>query len=163
MTSPAPQTAPADAVVTALQAVLTSQHAAVYGLPVVGVNLTDAAQIDQARTTEATHRQTRDAVMAELVGRGATPAAAQVSYRPAVKVTDAASAQRWALQLEQECARAYRYLLATIASTAATTGASSGASSRSTALADLTDAASAALYWRALLTPSTPTEAFPGV
>ena len=147
-----------DAVVAALQAVLASQHAAVYGLSVVGANLADAADIANTHSMQDGHRQVRDALMADLVTRGATPVAAQSSYRPAEKVSDVTSAQRWALQLEQACASAYRYLLATAATHSAT-----GTASRAAALAGLTGSATSALYWRRRLTPATPTTGFPGL
>lgn len=157
MSSPSAAATPATGLITALQDVLAREHEAVYGLSVVGVNLADQAQVAHVRHSQAAHRQTRDLLMAELVAGGHTPVAAQPSYQPPQNVHDVSTAQRWAMQLEQGCAAAYRYLLA---QTATTSG--SGATSRKAALDGLSASASAALYWRRLLTPDTPTERFPG-
>ncbi|HEY2041640.1 MAG TPA: ferritin-like domain-containing protein [Jatrophihabitans sp.] len=154
MTTPAPT----DPVVAALQAVLAAEHGAVFGYSLIGVRLSDPGQVDFARTLQATHRDVRDALMTDIARRGATPVEALPSYSPADKVTDATGAQRWALQLEQDCAAGYRYLLAN--SVAAGTA---GAAARKQALSGLTGAAVNATRWRKLLTPATPTVAFPGV
>jgi hypothetical protein len=140
--------------IAALQSVLAAQHAAVYAYAEVGVNLVEAAEIQQARDLQAAHRLLRDSVAAELVGLGATPVAAMASYQPPAKLVDAPAAQRWALQLEQTGAAAYRYLL---------TAAAGQRSARTKALSGLVDAAQRSRYWRTLLTPTTPTEAFPGI
>jgi hypothetical protein len=181
-------TEPQDAVVQALQRVLAAQHAAVYGYPVIGVALRSAGQIRLARQLEAQHRHTRDELMAQLAARQVTPVPAQASYRAAQPVTGPADAQRWALDLEEDCAGAYRYLLVapmltgpprdgTSASPGASGPRSSGASAsggtvpsaasqaalRRQALAGLTTAASDATRWRSLLNPDAPTTAFPGI
>jgi Domain of unknown function (DUF4439) len=149
-----------DAVIRALQRVLAAQHAAVYGYPVIGVRLSDPAQVRRARQLEAAHRQLRDNLMAQLAGRGATPVAVEASYTAAEPVTGPATARRWAVQLEQDCAGGYRYLLAATVSSAPP---SEQAGLRQQALTGLTAAAREATEWRALLTPATPTVAFPGL
>jgi uncharacterized protein DUF4439 len=181
-------TEPQDAVVQALQRVLAAQHAAVYGYPVIGVTLRSAGQIRLARQLEAGHRHTRDELMAQLAARRVTPVPAEASYRAARPVTGAADAQRWALDLEEDCAGAYRYLLVApvLAATApgATSPGRSGARSSSSgtsgsggpapsateqaalrrqALTGLTTAALNATRWRSLLSPNAPTTPFPGL
>ena len=149
-------TAPA-ASAAAWQQVLSAQHAAIYGYGQLGVRLGDPDETGMARRLEAAHRVSRDGVAATLVALGQTPVAAATGYQPPQPVHDAASARRWALQLEHDCASAYRFLLA---ATATSTG--QGAA-RQQAVAGLTSAATAATSWRALLTPTAPTIAFPGI
>ena len=184
-------TAPQDVVTQALQRVLAAQHAAVYGYPVIGVRLRDPRQVRLARQLEARHRHTRDELMAQLAARRVSPVPAEASYTPAQPVTGPADAQRWALDLEEACASAYRYLLvAPVLAVQGRTGADSTASrataSRATAsgapasaapapsaadqarlrrqaLAGLTTAALTATEWRTLLSPSAPTAPFPGL
>ncbi|MEO7262674.1 MAG: DUF4439 domain-containing protein [Jatrophihabitantaceae bacterium] len=173
-----------DVVVQALQRLLAAQHAAVYGYPVIGVALRDAGQAQLARRLEGRHRHTRDELMAQLAARRATPTPAEASYAPAQPVTGPADAQRWALELEQACAAAYRYLLAAPVLAAApeektpdakpsggtasgalpskAPGAAGQASLRRQALAGLSTAALNATEWRSLLSPAAPTVAFPG-
>jgi hypothetical protein len=147
VTSPAPPTA-------ALQQALAREHAAVYGYPVIGVQLAGSGQADHARAAEAAHRLARDALASQLAGLGADPVPAQSSYQPPKPVTDDASAQGWAIQLEDDCAAGYRALLAGAAT--ASTGL------RQQALTGLSTAARQAGYWRGLQTPNTPTVPFPG-
>jgi hypothetical protein len=154
---------PGDPVTAALQQVLEWEHAAVYGYPVIGVTLSALAQVSRARAAEAAHRLARDALSEQLVARQVEPTPARPSYRPAAPVTDAASAQGWALELEQDCAAGYRHLLASTAggTPAGNTAATSGV--RQQALTGLRTAASQAAYWRALLHPDVPTVPFPGL
>ncbi|MDQ2838980.1 MAG: ferritin-like domain-containing protein [Actinomycetota bacterium] len=149
---------PGDPIAAGLQRVLAAQHACVYGYPLIGVTLTDAGQVEQARSLEATHRLSRDSLMAELVARKVVPVAADAQYRPAAPVTDAASAQRWALALESDCAAGYRYLLM---ATTQLTG--SQGTVRHEALTGLTSSALSALGWRSLLSPTGRTVPFPGI
>lgn len=167
-------------VVQALQRVLAAQHAAVYAYPVIGVALRDAGQVDRARQLESQHRDTRDAVVAQLTGRGVTPVPAEASYAPPQPVTGPADAQRWALELEQACAGAYRYLLvAPVLGTAKPSAGAAGGSAaggpdgtapdvadaavRKQALTGLNAAARDATGWRTLLSPTAPTVPFPGL
>jgi hypothetical protein len=167
-----------DAVAQALQRVLAAQHAAVYSYPVIGVALRDSGQVRLARQLEDRHRQTRDELMAQLAARRVVPVPAEADYTPPQPVTGPADAQRWALELEQACAAAYRYLLVapvlvarasdgksadTGGSGAATLGAGEQAALRRQALAGLNTAALNATGWRSLLSPTTPTVAFPGL
>jgi hypothetical protein len=143
--------------IEALQRVLACQHAAVYAYSVIGVHLSDPGQVSTVRSLQAAHQATRDQLMADLTARSVTPAPPAPTYSPAQPVTDAASAHRWALQLENDCAAAYRYLLTV---TASMTG--SVTALRQLALAGLTGSAQSSLTWRALVTPATPTVPFPG-
>jgi hypothetical protein len=148
-------TSSADPLIPALQRVLSTHHAAVFGYPVIGVHLTDPSQVDAARTLEASHRASRDQLMTDLAARSAQPDPAAASYLPPERVTDPVTAQRWALQLEDDCAAAYRFLLASTAGT-------KDAAVRKLAVAGLTVTAQQSTRWRRLLTPATPTVPFPG-
>lgn len=180
-------TQPTDPTTAALQQVLAAQHGAVFSYPVIGVELAGDAETARARSLEADHRLARDNVSAELVARGATPVASEPDYAPATPVTDAADARQWALELEQRCADSYRYLLVTTvqrseseprgSATASDSAPSDSAPSdsapsqpaesstalRQQAMAGLRDAALNSTYWRMLISPDTPTVAFPGI
>lgn len=143
--------------VAALQRLLAAEHAAVYAYSVIGVHLTDQSQAEQARTLQERHRSVRDEISAQIAARNATPQPAANSYSPDRPVTDPTSAQRWALSIEQDCAAGYRAQLSASASDPDPTA------ERAAALAGLTDSAKDALYWRRLLTPASPTAAFPGL
>jgi len=168
-------TAPAqDPVVQALQRVLAAQHAAIYSYPVIGVALRQSGQVELARQLEAQHRRTRDELIAQLAARRAVPVPAEAGYAPPQPVTGPADAQRWALELEQGCADAYRYLLVApvlavraVGGTPAAGGASPSAAVQSAlrrqALAGLSGAARTATGWRTLLSPAAPTVPFPGL
>jgi hypothetical protein len=153
MTGPAP----ANPVTAALQQALAREHAAVYGYPVIGVQLAGSGQADHARAAEAAHRLARDALAEQLAGLGATPVPGEPSYQPAKPVTDDATAQSWAIQLEDDCATGYRALLA-----GAATGPAASTALRQQALTGLSTAAREAGYWRGLQTPDAPTVPFPG-
>ena len=150
-------TAPADPIVDGLQQVLAAQHLAVYGYPVIGVQLSDPAEAGQARALEAAHRLARDAVSGQLVARRATPVAGSPDYPPPAPVTDRATAIRWAVDIEESTAAGYRYLLE-----CAVRAGGAQAAIRRQALTGLTDAARAAAYWRQLISPDRPTVPFPG-
>jgi uncharacterized protein DUF4439 len=154
---------PVSLVITALQQLLEWEYAAVYGYPVIGVTLTDAGQVERARTAEAAHRLVRDALSQQLMGQLAVPGDPRPRYQPPAPVTDEASAQGWALQLEQGCAAGYRQLLASTASDTPAGNKAAGSGVRQQALTGLRSAATEAAYWRALLHPDAPTVAFPGL
>jgi hypothetical protein len=160
MTSPSgstasPNTAGASAAITARQSILAAQHAAYFAYSMIGVRLTDPTQVSRIRDLQAEHRATRDDLMTQLSSVGAAPVAAQPSYTPPEKLTDAVAAQRWALALEEACSAGYRFLLVAAATEIGTL--------RKQALTGLSGSAQAARYWRALLTPATPTVPFPGI
>ena len=165
-------TNPGDPITAALQQLLAAQHAAVYSYPVIGVRLSDPSQIERARALEDAHRLTRDELRDQLASRAAEPVSAEPSYQPPTPSTDPAGAQQWAVQLEAACAAGYRYLLT---ATGVTTGTGSAVSTirpisagqlvalREQALAGLAGSAQRATGWRALVDPSSPTVAFPGL
>ncbi|MCW2493474.1 MAG: hypothetical protein JWN47_2838 [Frankiales bacterium] len=176
MTSPSgstasPNTAGASAAITALQSILAAQHAAYFAYSMIGVRLTDPTQVSRIRDLQAEHRATRDDLMTQLSSVGAAPVAAQPSYTPPEKLTDAVAAQRWALALEEACSAGYRFLLVAAATGTGTVAAATETGTAATeigtlrkqALTGLSGSAQAARYWRALLTPATPTVPFPGI
>jgi hypothetical protein len=150
-------TAPVDPITDGLQRLLEAQHLAVYGYPVMGVHLSNQAEIDRARRLEAGHRLSRDAVAAQLAGRRVSPVAAAADYPPPAPVTDRASAIRWAVSIEESSAAAYRYLVG-----CAVRAGGAQTAIRQQALTGLADAAKAAAYWRGLADPRRPTVPFPG-
>ncbi|WP_133917675.1 ferritin-like domain-containing protein [Streptomyces sp. NBC_00582] len=95
---------------TALQAALAAEHAAVYGYGVVG------GRIGAARRTEAqagydAHRARRDALVREVRDLGAEPVAASAAYALPFPVADAAAAVRLAAELEERVAGVYSDLV----------------------------------------------------
>ncbi|OIJ62729.1 ferritin-like domain-containing protein [Streptomyces mangrovisoli] len=95
---------------TAVQAALAAEHAAVYGYGVVG------GQIDEERRTEAraaydAHRARRDALVREVRDLGGSPAAASAAYALPFPVHSAASAVRLAAELERRVADVYSDLV----------------------------------------------------
>lgn len=130
---------------TALQAALGAEHAAVYGYGVVG------GRIDQRRRAEAraaydAHRARRDALVREVRDLGGVPVAASAAYALPFQVPDAAAAVRLAAQLEERVAGVYSDLVR------AATGARRGS-----AAAALREAAVRAVGW------SGESVAFPGL
>jgi len=150
-------TGTSDPIVDGLQRVLAAQHQAVFGYPVIGVHLSDPAEVDRARQWEASHRLRRDALAGQLLGRHADPNSAASDYSPPVPVTDRATAIGWAIRIEESVAAGYRYLLGC---TVRAGGEQSAL--RRQALAGLAEAAQAAAYWRGLTSPDRPTTPFPG-
>jgi len=146
---------PKDLVVAGLQSVLAAEHACVYGYPVIGTQLSDAGQRGQAHADEAAHRLARDALAAQLNALGVTPVAADIEYQPPNPVRTAATAQQWAVQLEDRLAAAYRYLVLCAVR-------ADSAPARKQAVDGLIGAAAGAVYWRRLSQPDAPTVAFPG-
>lgn len=122
--------------VSALQAVLRAEHAAVYGYGLVGAHCVGS----RTRTATAEwnrHRNQRDQVRRMLRGRGATPAPAQAAYRTPFRVDGPRTAAALAAHLEDGVAAAYLGLVA-VASTEL----------RSFAADRLGDSAIHAAWWR---------------
>lgn len=159
MTSPSASPA-SGPLIGAWQRALDCEHAAVYGYGELGPKLADAAAQALARTCEAEHRALRDATSATIAGLGATPDASQVTYPPPFPLPDVAAAQRFALRLEEDCAAAWRYLIAAAAEVAP---AANSGTARQAGQDALTASALRALAWRSRITPSAPTVAFPGI
>ena len=154
-TSGAPE-APTPLIV-AWQGALAAEHAAVYGYAEIGP-LVQGADVALARRYEAVHRDIRDSTSAALVAVGSVPVASLGTYPLPVALSSATSAQRWALELEEQCASAWRFLLA-----AAAASVSANVSVRTIATQALTDSAIRSMRWRVQVTPTTPTVAFPGI
>ncbi|SCL32034.1 ferritin-like domain-containing protein [Micromonospora inyonensis] len=134
----------------ALGAALTAEYAAIFAYGPIGVRLTGTAQ-RAAREAESAHRRRRDDLVLRLSTGGGTVPADRAGYALPYPVTDATSALRLAVEVEERTAGYWRAALA------ATTGAE-----RTRALAALTDCALRATRWRrtAGITPST--VPFPG-
>ena len=97
--------------VSALQAALAAEHAAVYGYGVAGAMLSGSA-LDNARLDWTAHQVARDTLEAMVTKLGATPVAASPAYALPFSVTDAKSAVRLAATLEEGVTRAYLGLVA---------------------------------------------------
>lgn len=130
-----------------MAAALAAEEAAIYAYGIIGVKLTGAGEVNQARAAEQTHRDRRD----YLIQRVKDAAAAPAGYRMPFPVTDRATALKLAIQVEDGVAQAWRPVLAV------TTDAD-----RATALAAMMDAAVRATRWRRLAEVSPVTMAFPG-
>lgn len=161
MTSPAPSSSAPDAnaVVAAWQRGLAAEHAAVYAYAQLGPDLARADQA-LARAYESDHRAARDAAAAAIAAAGADPVASQPYYPPPFPLSDAAAAQRWALQLEEAGASAWRYL---VAAAVAAPGDPNAGAARAAGQANLTACAVRALRWRVRVSPGQPTVPFPGI
>ncbi|MBX7550508.1 ferritin-like domain-containing protein [Streptomyces sp. NPDC004232] len=109
---------------TALQAALAAEHAAVYGYGVVGGRIAEARRAEALAAWNA-HRAGRDALAREVRDLGGLPVAADAAYALPFPVPDAAAALRLAAQLEQRLAGAYADLVR--AATGTRRGAAAGA------------------------------------
>jgi hypothetical protein len=92
--------------VTALQAVLAAENAAIYGYGVVGAYL-GGGQQDEAKSDWHEHLIARDELSGMIARLGAAPAAAQAAYELPFRVTGPDSAKRLAAYLEDGVTRAY--------------------------------------------------------
>ena len=97
--------------ISALQAALAAEHAAVYGYGVAGALLAGAAQA-QARADWTAHQVARDTLEAMLAKLGATPVAASPAYALPFPVTSASTAAKLAATLEEGVTRGYLGLVA---------------------------------------------------
>jgi hypothetical protein len=96
---------------SALQAALRAEHAAVYGYGVVGAHLTGAA-LAAATSDWIAHQVARDSLEAILRSAGQQPAAAAVAYRLPHPVHGPATAMSLAVTLENRVAAAYLSMVA---------------------------------------------------
>jgi hypothetical protein len=103
-------TQPAGAV-SALQAALAAEHAAVYGYGVAGAHLAGRQRSAATHAWNA-HRRFRDELAALLTARGAEPVAAADAYQLPLHVHSARTAVRLALELEERVTRTYLGLVA---------------------------------------------------
>ncbi|MGW1290045.1 ferritin-like domain-containing protein, partial [Streptomyces sp. NPDC002586] len=95
---------------TALQAALAAEHAAVYGYGVVGGRIA-AARRTEARTAYDAHRASRDALTRAVRDLGGQPVAADAAYALPFPVPDSATALRLAARLEDRVAGVYADLV----------------------------------------------------
>jgi Domain of unknown function (DUF4439) len=101
----------ASGMVSALQAALAAEDAAIFGYGVAGAQLTGSRQA-AAEQDWTGHNEARDALAGMISGLGATPAAAQAFYQLPFPVHDAASAMALAAYLEDGVTRAYLGIVA---------------------------------------------------
>ncbi len=97
--------------VSALQAALAAEHAAIFGSGVAGARLTGTS-LSAAMTDWTRHHEARDTLAAMIWRLGAAPVAAQAFYRLPFRVHDAATAKALAARLEDGVTRAYLGLVA---------------------------------------------------
>ncbi|MFD4562282.1 ferritin-like domain-containing protein [Streptomyces sp. NPDC058469] len=130
---------------TALQATLAAEHAAVYGYGVVGGRIREGRRTEAKAAYDA-HRARRDALVREVRDLGAKPVAASAAYALPFPVPDSAAAVQLAAELEDRVAGVYSDLVR-----ASTDGV------RATAAEALREAAVRAVRWRGGSVP------FPGL
>ncbi|MFC9234596.1 ferritin-like domain-containing protein [Streptomyces decoyicus] len=121
---------------TAVQAALAAEHAAVYGYGVVGGRIADDRR-KEAQAAYDGHRARRDALRREVRDLGGTPRAAAAAYELPFPVPDAAAAARLAAELEDRLAAVYADLVR-----------AGGRARRTEAAAALREAAVRAVRWR---------------
>ncbi|MYQ47984.1 DUF4439 domain-containing protein, partial [Streptomyces sp. SID4985] len=95
---------------TALQAALAAEHAAVYGYGVVGGRV-GADRRAEAKAAWDAHRARRDGLARSVRDLGGEPVAASAAYALPFTVADSASAVRLAADLEQRVAGVYSDLV----------------------------------------------------
>ncbi|WP_043683524.1 ferritin-like domain-containing protein [Streptomyces xylophagus] len=130
---------------TALQAALAAEHAAVYGYGVVGGRIREGRRTEAKAAYDA-HRARRDALVREVRDLGGKPVAASAAYALPFPVPDSTAAVRLAAELEDRVAGVYSDLVR-----ASTDGL------RGTATEALREAAVRAVRWRGGSVP------FPGL
>jgi hypothetical protein len=96
--------------VSALQAALAAEYAAVYGYGVVGAHTTGVARVSALRALDW-HQAQQGPLVAALTAASATPVAAEPAYTLPVRVTGAATATLLAVHLENGVAAAYADLV----------------------------------------------------
>ncbi|MFC4507966.1 MULTISPECIES: ferritin-like domain-containing protein [Streptomyces] len=124
------------AALTALQATLAAEHAAVYGYGVVGGRIA-AARRAEAQAAYDAHRARRDALAREVRDLAAEPVAASAAYALPFPVADSAAAVRLAAELEDRVAGVYSDLVR-----------ATGGKQRREAAGALREAAVRAVRWR---------------
>jgi hypothetical protein len=90
----------------ALQAAISGEHAALYGVGVAGGKLS-GARFRTATTLYEQHRKRRDQLAAYLLEAGQTPAAAEAAYDLPQAVTNAATATALILGIERRLGAVY--------------------------------------------------------
>jgi hypothetical protein len=136
---------PADRAVSALQAALAAENAAIFGYGVAGAHLSGSSRAAAERYWNG-HHQARDTLAAMVSGLGAVPVAAHGFYQLPFPVHDAASGRALAAYLEDGVTRAYLGIVAV-----------SDARLRNFGALAMQGAAGRAAFWRGS------TQAFPGL
>jgi len=131
--------------VSALQAALAAEDAAIFGYGVAGAHLSGSIQ-SAAKQDWAGHNEARDALAAMISKLGAVPVAAQAFYQLPFAVHDATSARALAAHLEDGVTRAYLGIVAV-----------SDQRLRAFGALAMQGSAQRAAYWRGS------TQAFPGL
>lgn len=152
--------------VAAVQTALAAEHAAVWGYGLVSAFLPSKYNrlLDEAATG---HRARRDATERLLQDAGAAPVPAQPGYLTPQPVTDAASALRLVVTLEDDSAAAWRSVVersaAEVPAGTTNSGEAPGPPVRPAALDALVTAAVRAARWRAAAGDERLTVPFPGL
>lgn len=120
----------------ALQAALSGEHAALYGVGLAGGKLS-GARFRAATDSYEQHRSNRDQLSALVVAAGETPVAAEPAYDVPTAVTNAATAAALILLIERRVAAVYGDLVEAAEQPAV----------RSFAIESLLSAASAQIAW----------------
>lgn len=143
-------------VLTAWQGALAAEQQAAFGYALLGPHL-PADRQDLARSYQALHEHLRDSTAAAIEAAGARPVAALGDYPALYGIAPLTLAP----QLEDDCAAAWRFFYAALA-TAATSPAT-WAALRTTAQRALTGSALRATRWRLLTGARRAVVAFPGM
>jgi Domain of unknown function (DUF4439) len=101
----------ASTAVSALQAALAAENAAIFGYGVAGAHLAGSS-LAAAEQDWTRHKEARDTLTAMIRRLGAAPAATQAGYQLPFRVHDATSAAALAAYLEDGVTRAYLALVA---------------------------------------------------
>ena len=154
MTSPTPTpdpNRPKDADQAAWFDAVAAEHAAIYGYGVVSAHVMPE-QNDLVSEAVAQHRDRREAALSLLKERSVTAPLPAAGYQLPFPVTGPIGAGKLAVQMESDCAVAWRAVMEQ----------SDSEQDRSFALTALTQCAIMAAKWRQVLGAWPVTEAFPG-
>lgn len=156
MTSPTPSPSPdpdrpKDADAAALYDAVGAEHAAIYGYGIVSSRVMPD-QNDLVSQALAQHRDRRETAIGMLKERSIGAPVPAAGYRLPFAVTGPIGAAKLAVQMESDCAVAWRAVLEQ----------SDSEQDRAFALTGLTQCAQTAARWRQVLGAWPVTEAFPG-
>lgn len=140
---------------SAWQGALAAEHEAVFAYGLLGPRLPSA---ELALACGAAHEALRDRTAQAIADAGLVPVAAATDYPQLYPVPNAAAARAVAVQVEDHCATAWRFLYLVAASTAGP----DAHKVRAPAQDALTASAVRAVRWRTHLTPAHVTRPFPG-
>ena len=149
--------------VAAWQDALAAEHRAAFAYGLLGARLHGTPQAGLAVSCSDAHEALRDTTAAALTAAGQDPVAPAADYPDLYPVSTVGQAQTLALRVENDCADAWRYLYAVAATQTGSQSASQADRLRRGAQSALTASAVRAVQWRRILTPSTPSTAFPGL